>query len=69
MEYIDLVLDNGEIVRIEVPNKFEDQAYDTIENAMKRGDWWSPHQFDGCSAEYLGLSLRRINMKKVVGML
>lgn len=69
MTYVDLVLDNGELVRIECPDKFEDELYETIENAMKRRDWWSPAQFDDCGAEYMGLSLGHINMSRVIGML
>ncbi len=66
---IDLVLDNGEIVRIECPNKHEDECYESIQNAMKRRDWWSTGQFDGCSATMLGLRLERVNMGRVVGTL
>jgi hypothetical protein len=67
--FVDLVLDNGELIRIECPSKFEDQLYDTIENAMKIRDWWSPNQFGGCTAAYLGLSLDRVNMARVIGTL
>ena len=67
--WIDLVLDNGELVRIECPSKFEDKLYDTINAAMKRRDWWSPTMFDGCNAEYIGLSLDRVNMARVIGTL
>jgi len=66
---VDLILDTGELVRIEAPNKFEDDIYTTLENAMKRGDWWTPGQFDGCSATLLGISMGRVSMKRVVGML
>lgn len=69
MVCVDLLLDNGELVRIKCPDKHEDALYDTLEYAMKRRDWWSPDQFDGCNAEYLGLSLGRVNMGKVVGIL
>lgn len=69
MEYIDLLLGNGELVRIEVPDKYIDQCYEALENSMKRKDWWSPSMFDGCKAEYMGVSLGRVAMHKVVGML
>lgn len=68
-EYVDLVLDNGELVRIECPEKFGDQLHDTLEHAMKRREWWSTNRFDGCRAEYMGLSLDRVNMARVVGEL
>lgn len=67
--YADLVLDIGEIVRLECPTEHEDELYDSLEQAMKRGDWWSPNRFDGCTAEYLGMTLDRVSMKRVVGML
>lgn len=67
--YIDVLIDTGELVRIECPSKFEDELYDSLEHAMKRRDWWAPTQFDGCMAVYLGLSLGRVNMARVVGLL
>jgi len=68
-EYIDLVMDNGELTRIECPAKYADALHDSVNNSLKRRDWWSPQQFDGCTAEYLGLSLSRVNMARVVGEL
>jgi len=68
MEFVDLLLDNGEFVRIECPDKYYDELYESIDDAMKRGDFWSTTQFEGCSATYLGIILDRINMKRVVGM-
>lgn len=67
--YLDLVLDTGELVRIECPSKFEGDLHESIEHAMKRRDWWSPAQFDGCRAELLGLQLARVNMARVIGTL
>lgn len=69
MKYVDLVFDGGELVRIECPDEYEDAFYDSLENAMKRHDWWCPSQFNGCTATYLGLMMDRVNMNKVVGML
>lgn len=69
MTYIDLVMDNGELVRIEVPEKHEDECWDAIENAMKIRDWFSPARWDGCTAKYLGMILTRVNMGKVVAAL
>lgn len=65
--FLDLVLDTGELVRIDCPNKHEDELHDTIEHAMKRRDWWSPGQFDGCKAQFMGMLLDRVNMARVVG--
>jgi hypothetical protein len=67
--YVDLLIDNGELVRIECHDKHEDELHDTIKYAMKRKDWWSPKRFDGCRAEYLGVLLDRVNMGRVVGTL
>ena len=67
--FVDLVMDNGELVRIECPDQHHDDLYDSLNNAMKIGECWSPHRFDGCKAEYMGMSMGRINMKKVAGIL
>lgn len=69
MTLLDLLMDNGELVRIECPTKHHDALYDSIEHAMKRGDWWSPGRFDGCTAEYMGMALDRVAMRRVVGIL
>lgn len=68
-EYVDLVLEDGELVRIECPQEQHDELYETLQQAMKRRDVWSPGRFDGCTAHYLGLRLDRVNMARVVGML
>jgi hypothetical protein len=67
--FVDLVLDNGEPVRIECPKKFEDDLHESIEHAMKRRDWWSPARFDGCNASFMGQFIDRVNMARVVGMM
>jgi hypothetical protein len=69
IEYVDLVLDNGELIRIECPDKFVDDLHESLSNCLKRNDWWSPIRFDGCRAEYMGMCLDRVNMAKVVGMI
>lgn len=67
--YVDLVMDNGELIRIECPDNFEDELHETLDNTRKRNDWWSCSQFDGCKVEYMGYGLDRINMKRVIGEL
>ena len=67
--WIDLVIDNGELVRIELPQKFEDEVWQSIVDAMKRREWWATSQFEGCSATYIGNQLDRVNMARVVGTL
>lgn len=67
--YIDLVLDSGELVRIEVPQKYENECWDHIENSMKTRGWFSPCRWEGCGVKYLGMDMERINMAKVVGTL
>lgn len=69
MIYADLVLENGGLIRVECPRKFEDEFYESLRNSIKIGGWWSPSRFAGCSAEYLGMSLDRVNAGKVVAML
>jgi hypothetical protein len=64
---LDLVIDNGELVRIKGPGKYDDEIYESIENAMKRREWWSARQWDGCEATYMGLFLDCVNMARVVG--
>lgn len=69
MIFLDLVLDNGQLIRVECPEKFEDELWESINNAMKLGDTWSPARFDGCKAEMLGMRLDRVNMSRVVATL
>lgn len=69
MIYIELLLLNGEIVRIECSRKFEDALYETIENTMKRGDWLCRARFDGCIFTYMGIHIDRVNMRQVAAML
>ena len=67
--YVDLVLDTGELISVECPDKHVDAMYESLEHAMKRRDWWSPSRFDGCKAEFMGMGLDRVSMARVVGML
>lgn len=67
--FVDLVTDTNQLVRIECPPEFEDQLHDSLQNAMKCGDWWSPCRFDGCTAELNGMLLDRVAMSRIVGML
>jgi hypothetical protein len=67
--YIDLVLDNGEIIRVTGPIKREDAVREDINNAMRRRDWWLAYGFDGVRAEFMGMSIQRVNMGRVVAML
>lgn len=67
--FLDLVTKSGELIRIVCPSTFEDELHETVENALKIRDWWSPSQFDGCSANYLGHRLDRVNMGEIIGTL
>lgn len=69
IDFVDLVTDSGELIKIECPEKHIDALYDSLEHAMKRGEWWSPHRFNDCKAEFMGLSVTRISMKRVIGLL
>jgi hypothetical protein len=65
--FTDLVMDDGNLVRIECPGKFEDEFHDSINTAIKIRAEWAPNRFDGCSATYLGHRLDRVNMARVIG--
>jgi len=67
--FLDLVLDNGELVRVEYPLKYEDEVLDSVSNDIKTGDWWAPGQWDNCTATYIGVRLERVSMRRVVGTL
>ena len=67
--FVDLVLDTGELVRISCPERYEGELHESINNALKIRERWSPHRFDGCTAEFLGMSLSSVNMARVVGLL
>ncbi len=67
--FVDLLLLNGEIVRIEGLTKYEDEIHESIENAMKTRGWWSVYQFEGTSATYLGTRINRVNMGQVAAIL
>jgi hypothetical protein len=68
-KFIDLLLDNGDIARLEVPAKYEDDCVESIENTMKRRDWFSTGQYDGCSATINGVYVTHINMARVIAKL
>lgn len=67
--FVDLVMDDGNLVRIECPAKREDDLHDSLDNARLTRATWSPAQFDGCTATYLGYRMGRVNMAKCMGML
>lgn len=67
--FADLVLDNGELVRITYADDDTDEFFESIENAMKCGGWWAPGRFGDCTATYCGMNLDRVAMRRVVGML
>lgn len=67
--WIDLLLDNGEIVRVELPAKLETELREDMDNALRRRDWWSIQAADGCSATIMGISVSGVNMGRVVAML
>lgn len=69
MIYADLVLDTGELVRVECLSKFEDDFWESIYNAIKLREMWSPSRFSGCKASLMGMGLERVNMARVVGTL
>jgi len=69
IEYIDLMLDNGELIRIEYKDKYIDEMFEYMENCIKRKDTWSASRFEGTKATYMGVDIERVNTAKVVGAL
>lgn len=69
MEYADLMLVSGGIVRIEIPGKWYDEVLEAIDNARFRRDWWAPGMHEGTRATYQGVLLARVDMSQVIGML
>lgn len=69
IEYVDLILDNGELVRIEYKDKYLDEMYEYLENTIKRKDTWSASRFEGTRATYMGVEIERVNTAKIVGTL
>lgn len=69
IEYIDLVLDTGQIICIECTTEHYDGVMESINNARARKDWWSVVMYDGTYATFMGMSIDRIDMQRVVGML
>lgn len=67
--YIDLLIDSGEIVRLEIPSKHEDECREHIEHSMKTRDWFHACRWEGCSVTYLGTQVEKVNMGRVVAML
>jgi hypothetical protein len=67
--FIDLLLDNGDIVRIEVPRKWEDELREGIENTMKRRDWLCASAWEGAQFKINGVVVDRVNMGRVIAAL
>lgn len=67
--HLDLILDNGDIVRMECSNRHEDEIYETIEATMRQRTWLPFTRWESCTATFQGHSLERLNMGRVVGML
>lgn len=63
-----LVLDTGELVNIKCPDAAQDQLLDSLEIALKHDAWWIASLIEGCSVDYLGTAMERVNMRRVVGM-
>ena len=68
-EFVDLLTDSGEIIRIECPEKYADELHESLDNAMKTNSWWSPARFEGCIAEVFGTRVSRVAMRRVVAVL
>lgn len=68
-EYIDLMLDNHSICRIEHKGKYVDEVLESISDAIRRRDEWSVHNYDGTSATIEGIHVSNVNMNRVIARL
>lgn len=68
-EYIDLLLDNHSICRIEHKGDYIDAVQESISNAIRRRDEWSVHNYDGTSATIEGIHVTHVNMNRVIARL
>lgn len=66
---VDLLLDNGSIVRVEIPQAYTDEVLEDITNALKNREWWSVHRYEGTTAAIDGTQVDRVAMSRVVAML
>jgi hypothetical protein len=67
--YLDLVIDTGELITVEYIADNMDDIYATLENSMKKKELWSTSQWDLCKATFMGISIERVNMARVIGIL
>lgn len=67
--YEDLLMDNGELVRIEYRDKYQDEFLDYLDNCIKRGDQLCVSVYDGTRAEYMGIQIERVNLKRMIARL
>ena len=69
MEFADLLLDNGELIRVSFQPQHLDDFYEVLESTMKTKSWLSVGRWDGTTAEYMNNYIFRINMGRVVALL
>lgn len=67
--YIDLLLDNGDIARIECLLNEEDEARESIDNAIRSGDMWSSGVIDHCTMKINGVHVSRLSTRRILGVL
>lgn len=63
-----LILESGELITIKCAEESKEELLDSLENALKTDAWWIVSLIAGCSADYLGMPMDRVNMRRVVGM-
>jgi hypothetical protein len=69
IEYVDLLLINGDICHIEFLAKYYDDAIENMRNCIRRGDYWASGCYDGTKAEINGQRIDGLFTGKVVGQL
>jgi hypothetical protein len=68
LSFIDIVLDGGDLVRVEIPVEHFDAFMDDLDNARRRNDWLSAALYDGVKFNYLGHNIDRVNGSKIVAL-
>lgn len=66
-EDIELILDNGTHIWMQVPPRIMDEIAAILEATMRGGNVFDVFLYKGVTASYLGRGITTINMARVVG--
>ncbi len=68
LNYIDLILFNGDRIIVTYKDKIMDQFLDEFRNMQRLGGYWNIDNWPDASASLNGIHLSEINMSQVVGI-